>query len=124
MIIFPKPQSFFRVQVCKDRNNVIYKRRARNMFIHSSKMAPIVGSYTHEKSEGFGEYFSAIGLPERAKKAVANTKPSVDISKEGDEFTITIKTENKTNTIKFVLGNEFEEQAPFGNGTQKEIRRL
>ena len=82
-------------------------------------MAQVVGSYAHEKSENLDEYLTAVGVPWIARKGAAKSNPTIDISKEGNEFTLAVKTAIMNNTVKFVLGEEFEEKAPFGGGTQK-----
>eukprot|EP00091_Calanus_sinicus_P005514 TRINITY_DN1595_c0_g1_i2.p1 TRINITY_DN1595_c0_g1~~TRINITY_DN1595_c0_g1_i2.p1 ORF type:complete len:149 (+),score=45.26 TRINITY_DN1595_c0_g1_i2:46-447(+) len=78
-------------------------------------MVQIDGSYVHQKSEDFEAYLSAVGLPWVARKAAANTSPTVEISKDGDEWTLSIKTSIMSQVVKFVIGKEFEEKGPGGN---------
>ena len=75
-------------------------------------MVQIEGTYVHEKSEGLEAYLGAIGVPWVARKAAANTSPTIQISKEGEEWSLAFKTAIMSNVVKFVLGEEFEEKAP------------
>ena len=82
-------------------------------------MVQIDGTFVHEKSEDFEAYLAAIGLPWIARKAAANTSPTVEITKNGNEFTLSFKTAIMSQALKFVIGEEFEEKAPFGGKMQK-----
>ena len=82
-------------------------------------MVQIVGSYVHEKSEDFEAYLAAVGLPWIARKAAANTSPSIEITKDGDEWTLSVKTAIMSQVVKFVIGKEFEEKAPLSGNVQK-----
>ena len=82
-------------------------------------MVQVIGSYVHEKSEDFEAYLAAVGLPWIARKAAAKTSPTIDITKDGDEWTLSIKTAIINTEIKFIIGKEFEEKAPMGGKVQK-----
>merc|ERR1712098_809654 len=52
---------------------------------------------------------------------MGNTSPTIEISRDGDEFTLSFKTAIMSNVVKFVLGKEFEEKAPFGGEVNKGV---
>ena len=82
-------------------------------------MVQIQGVYLHEKSEDFEPYLAAVGLPWIARKAAANTSPTIEISKDGDDWTLSVKTAIMSNVVKFTIGKEFEEKAPINGKVQK-----
>merc|ERR1711970_468202 len=85
----------------------------------SIRMVQAEGTYVHEKSEGLEAYLGAIGVPWVARKAAANTSPTIVISKDGEEWTMSFKTAIMSNVVKFELGKEFEEKAPIGGEINK-----
>jgi len=87
-------------------------------------MVQIEGTYVHEKSEGLEAYLGAIGVPWVARKAAANTSPTIQISKEGEEWSLAFKTAIMSNVVKFVLGEEFEEKAPITGEINKGVARM
>jgi len=89
-----------------------------------SRMVQIEGTYVHEKSEGLEAYLGAIGVPWVARKAAANTSPTIQISKEGEEWSLAFKTAIMSNVVKFVLGEEFEEKAPITGEINKGVARM
>ena len=77
------------------------------------------GSYQHEKSDNLEQFLSARNVPMIARKVVANTSPRLEITKEGPRWKITFKVMIKTNTITFVIGEEFSETNPLNSETSK-----
>merc|ERR1711909_241138 len=90
----------------------------------SIRMVQIEGTYVHEKSEGLEAYLGAMGVPWVARKAAANTSPTIVISKDGEEWTMSFKTAMISNVVKFELGKEFEEKAPIGGEMNKGVARM
>ncbi|KFM60507.1 Fatty acid-binding protein, partial [Stegodyphus mimosarum] len=77
-------------------------------------MANLVGSYKLVSSENFGEFLKEIGVSMVTRKLAENSKPTVEIKQEGDEYIIkTIAFKNSE--IRFKLGQEFEEKRLDGN---------
>ncbi|XP_035224707.1 fatty acid-binding protein-like [Stegodyphus dumicola] len=77
-------------------------------------MAHLVGSYKLVSSENFGEFLKEIGVSMVTRKLAENSKPTVEIKQEGDEYLIkTIAFKNSE--IRFKLGQEFEEKRLDGN---------
>ena len=79
----------------------------------------LVGSYQFEKNEKFDEFLTATGVPMIARKMMASTSPSIEISKNGEVWTIAFKVLLKSNTISFELGKEFTEENPILGEKQK-----
>ncbi|KAJ8940637.1 hypothetical protein NQ318_020694 [Aromia moschata] len=77
-------------------------------------MVQIEGKYTHEKNENLDEYFKATGVPYIPRKMMCSTKPTLEISKNDEEWTITVATFFRTMASKFKLGEEYEEEMPGG----------
>lgn len=54
------------------------------------------------------------GVPYIARKMMAASTPKMTIEKKDDEWSITMSTLIRTNTIKFKLGEKYEESMPGG----------
>ena len=50
---------------------------------------------------------------------VSNSSPTVEVSREGNQWTITFKVAVKTNKIVFTIGQEFIEASPISDKSQK-----
>ena len=79
----------------------------------------ILGSYQHYKSENFEEFLAATNVPLVVRKVLSSTNPRVDISKDGETWTVTMKIMIKKQTNTFVIGKEFTETNPLTNVTSK-----
>ncbi|XP_053693807.1 probable fatty acid-binding protein [Sabethes cyaneus] len=78
-------------------------------------MAAWVGKkYKMEKSEGFDDYMKALGVGMVLRKLGNSISPTVELLKEGDEYTFNTLSTFKNTTIKFKLGEEFEEETVDG----------
>lgn len=53
-------------------------------------------------------------MPYIARKMACSTRPSLEISKNEDEWTVTISTFIRTSMSKFKLDAEYEEDMPGG----------
>ena len=78
----------------------------------------MVGVYQHNRSEDLEKYFAAIGVPWPVRKMIVNTSPSIEITKEGDKWTISTKTSMTNTTSTFTLDQPWEETQPM-RGTSK-----
>ncbi|XP_023334988.1 fatty acid-binding protein [Eurytemora carolleeae] len=81
-------------------------------------MVQIEGNYQHEKSENLDKFFEKMGLPWAVRKIVCNVSPGLKITQSGDEWKLVFTTPVKDQTIKFKLGEEFEETNPMGEKMQ------
>uniref|UniRef100_A0A1Q3F8S3 Fatty acid-binding protein, muscle n=1 Tax=Culex tarsalis TaxID=7177 RepID=A0A1Q3F8S3_CULTA len=78
-------------------------------------MAAWVGKkYKMDKSEGFDEYMKALGVGMVLRKLGNSINPTVELVKEGDEYTFNTMSTFKNTTIKFKLGEEFDEETVDG----------
>ncbi|GAB0091175.1 fatty acid-binding protein [Sergentomyia squamirostris] len=70
--------------------------------------------YKLEKSENFDEYMKALGVGMVLRKMGNTVSPTVELVKNGDEYTFNTTSTFKSTTIKFKLGEEFEEETVDG----------
>ncbi|XP_043505735.1 sodium/calcium exchanger regulatory protein 1-like [Polistes fuscatus] len=77
-------------------------------------MAPIVGTYQHERNENIDEYFKDLGVPYIARKMMGLASPRMEISNEGEKWSIRTVSMMRTLELVFVLGEEYEETLPSG----------
>ena len=66
--------------------------------------------YTLDKSEGFDDYMKALGVGMFTRMIGNSVSPTVELVKKGDEFSLITTSTFKNTTIKFKLGEEFEEE--------------
>ncbi|XP_035735739.1 fatty acid-binding protein homolog 6-like [Vespa mandarinia] len=81
-------------------------------------MVQINGRYQYVSSENFEEYLRAIGQYETAKPFL-NSQPIIEISQNGDQWSVSIENNGKTALTTFKLGEEYDEKMPSFNGTLK-----
>merc|ERR1712062_932694 len=53
------------------------------------------------------------------RKVLANTSPTIEIVREGDQWNMTFKVSLKTNKIIFKIGEEFQENSPVDQTPQQ-----
>lgn len=67
-------------------------------------MVQFEGKYQHEKSQNFEEFLKAIGVPLVPRKVVANSNPVVEVTKDGDTWSIKMSTLLRDIVYKFKPG--------------------
>ncbi|XP_013781114.1 fatty acid-binding protein-like [Limulus polyphemus] len=72
-------------------------------------MSDLTGRFKFLSTENFEEFLKAVGVGMVMRKLGSTSKPTVEISKEGDKWKIKTITTFKTTEIEFKLGEEFEE---------------
>jgi len=70
--------------------------------------------YKLASSEKFDEYMKAIGVGLVVRKMGNAASPVIELTKNGDEYTLTSHSTFKNSTTIFKLGEEFEEETPDG----------
>merc|ERR1711872_696592 len=80
----------------------------------------LIGSYKFEKNENFDSFLSATGVPFIPRKMMVMVSPSVNISKDGDVWTVTFNVLLESFSIQFELGKTFVEENP----VSKEINKI
>jgi hypothetical protein len=61
----------------------------------------------------------------RSHSDVANhLKPTIELSQQGDEWTMNVKTEAMTKAITFKIGQEFSDATPSGDVVKGIIRKV
>jgi len=69
----------------------------------------LVGKWLMESSEKFDDFLKTIGVGFVMRNMAKVQTPTVEISNEGDDWSIKTITTFKTSEIKFKLGQEFDE---------------
>jgi len=72
-------------------------------------MTEITGRWKLVDSENFEEFMKTLGVGMVMRKLGASSKPIVEITNTGDDWSIKTETALKNTEIKFKLGEEFEE---------------
>jgi len=73
-------------------------------------MAWVGRKYKLEKSENFGDYMKALGVNMMLRQVGNSVYPTVELTKNGDEYTFSTHSTFKNTSIKFKEGEEFEEE--------------
>ncbi|MFI5866399.1 lipocalin/fatty-acid binding family protein [Streptomyces sp. NPDC051546] len=72
------------------------------------------GTYEMTGSDNFEEYLNAVGVGFATRKLAASSKPTVEVTEDGNAFTLKTVTTFKTTHLAFVLGGEFIEEREDG----------
>nr|AGM32122.1 lipocalin / cytosolic fatty-acid binding protein [Coptotermes formosanus] len=70
--------------------------------------------YKLASSDKFDEYMKAIGVGLVVRKMGNAVSPVIELTLNGDEYTLTSQSTFKNTSITFKLGEEFEEETPDG----------
>ncbi|KDR16278.1 fatty acid-binding protein, muscle-like isoform X1 [Zootermopsis nevadensis] len=70
--------------------------------------------YKLSTSEKFDEYMKALGVGLVVRKVGNSVSPVIELTQNGDEYTITSQSTFKNTTTTFKLGQEFEEETADG----------
>lgn len=70
--------------------------------------------YKLASSENFEEIMKALGVGLVVRKMGNAASPVIELTQNGDEYTLTSQSTFKNSTITFKLGEEFEEETPDG----------
>jgi len=85
-------------------------------------MANFAGKkYKLENSENFDEYMKEIGVGLVLRKMGNTVSPTVELVKEGDEYTFNTTSTFKSSSIKFKEGEEFDEETLDGRKVKSVI---
>jgi len=72
-------------------------------------MTDFTGKYKLTSSENFDEFLKELGVNFVMRNLAKTSTPTVEITKDGDQYSLKTITAIKTSEIKFELGKEFEE---------------
>lgn len=70
--------------------------------------------YKLDSSENFEEYMKSLGVGLIMRKMGNSLSPTVELIKDGDEYTFNTTSTFKNTTIKFKVGEEFDEDTVDG----------
>ncbi|MFD5142670.1 lipocalin/fatty-acid binding family protein [Streptomyces sp. NPDC058401] len=76
------------------------------------------GKYEMTSSDNFEEYLKAVGVGFATRKLAASSKPTVELTENGDNLTLKTVTTFKTTDLAFTLGEEFTEETADGRKCQ------
>ncbi len=74
----------------------------------------LIGDWKLISSENFDELMKELGVGFVLRKLGSTTKPNVKFVQNGDEWTFTTSSAIKTATLKFKIGEEFDEETMDG----------
>ncbi|EDW42595.1 fatty acid-binding protein, muscle [Drosophila sechellia] len=77
--------------------------------------------YKLDKSENFDEYMKELGVGLVTRKMGNSLSPTVEVTLEGDTYTLTTTSTFKTSAISFKLGVEFDEETLDGRNVKSII---
>lgn len=83
----------------------------------------IAGKYEMTSSDNFEEYLKAVGVGLATRKLEASSKPTVELTEDGDNFKMKTVTTLKTMDLAFKLGEEFVEETSDGRKCNTTIVR-
>lgn len=69
----------------------------------------------------FDEYMKALGVGLVVRKMGNAVSPVIELTQNGDEYTLTSQSTFKNTTITFKLGEEFQEETPDGRSVKTTI---
>ncbi|XP_047998955.1 sodium/calcium exchanger regulatory protein 1 [Leguminivora glycinivorella] len=70
--------------------------------------------YKMTSSENFDEFMKALGVGLITRKAANAVTPTVELRKDGDQYTLVTSSTFKTTEMKFKPGEEFDEERADG----------
>ncbi|XP_037952337.1 probable fatty acid-binding protein [Teleopsis dalmanni] len=77
--------------------------------------------YKLDKSDNFDEYMKELGVGLVLRKMGNSVNPTVELVKDGDNYTFTTTSTFKTSAITFKLGEEFDEETLDGRKVKSVI---
>ncbi|KAH8283752.1 hypothetical protein KR054_000472 [Drosophila jambulina] len=84
-------------------------------------MAFVGKKYKLDKSENFDEYMKELGVGLVTRKMGNSLSPTVEVTLDGDTYTLTTTSTFKTSAISFKLGEEFDEETLDGRNVKSII---
>ncbi|XP_076280785.1 FABP-like protein [Lasioglossum baleicum] len=74
-------------------------------------MVQITGKYQYVSNEKFDEFVNVLGHQELAAPLLTS-KPILEISQNGDQWTVVINSEERTSSTTFKLNETYDEKLP------------
>jgi len=78
-------------------------------------------AYKMTESQNFDDYMKALGVGFVLRKIGNSVTPTVELKKEGDQYTLVTSSTFKTSTISFKLGEEFDEETLDGRKVKSTV---
>ncbi|XP_052798589.1 fatty acid-binding protein, adipocyte-like [Mya arenaria] len=74
----------------------------------------LVGKWEYVSAENLDEYMTVAAVPDNLKEVAKNSKPSLEITNSGDQWTLKTTVSDKVKDTTFTLGQEFETKSLTG----------
>ncbi|KAK6190695.1 hypothetical protein SNE40_002500 [Patella caerulea] len=71
-------------------------------------MAALVGKWKFESADNLDGFMEKLGIPENMREMARSGKPEVELSQDGDQWSIKTCMGDKVKDVKFKLGVEFD----------------
>jgi len=71
-------------------------------------MASLVGKWEYATAENLDAYMEAAAIPENLREMAKNSKPLLEISNDGDSWTLKTTVSDKVKDTTFKVGAEFD----------------
>lgn len=78
-------------------------------------MVQIAGKYKLASNENLVPYLCALGLPEEVAKKADSFTPVMEVTVDGDKYSITSDSGVKNASMSFILNQEFDDPMPTGD---------
>lgn len=75
-------------------------------------MSNLIGTWDLESSDNFDDFLKSLGVGLILRKTMGSLKPTMHLSKNGDEWQFKFETPAKSREIKFKDGVQFEDGKP------------
>jgi len=84
-------------------------------------MSNFIGKYKLTNSENFDDFLKELGVNFVLRNLAKTSTPVIDITQDGDTYSMKTTTAIKNSEIKFKLGEEFEEARMDGKNVKTKI---
>nr|WBV73483.1 allergen [Blomia tropicalis] len=86
-------------------------------------MVQLNGSYKLDKSDNFDAFLKELGLNFVTRNLAKTASPTVEVSVDGDNYTIKSTSTFKNTEVKFKIGEEFEEDRADGKKVSTTVNK-
>ncbi|XP_052257744.1 sodium/calcium exchanger regulatory protein 1-like [Dreissena polymorpha] len=81
-------------------------------------MAALVGTWDYVSAEKMDEYMTATAVPDNLKEIIKKSKPTMNISQNGDSWSLKTTVSDKVEYKTFKVGEEFRSKSLTGQDVQ------
>ncbi|KAH3876888.1 fatty acid-binding protein type 2-like [Dreissena polymorpha] len=81
-------------------------------------MASLVGTWDYVSAENLDAYMTATAVPDNLKELAKNSKPTLNITQDGDNWSLKTTVSDKVKDTTFKVGEEFSTKSLTGQDLQ------